>query len=417
MTSRDGSLLQLADRLWNGEIDTAQRHPFSFAGEAEEISDATFFVASFANSIAFRTGEGLLLVDTGSPFTGAEIRRTIRTWSNDPVTRIVYTHGHIDHVMGAHLYDEEAEESGAPAPRVYGHEAVGNRFERYVLTAGYNATINARQFGLPELRWPVDYRYPDETYRDELTLEVGDVSFRLRHARGETDDHTFVWVPERKVLACGDFFIWASPNAGNPQKAQRYPREWASALRDMAGLGAEILLPGHGLPVVGTDRVKACLIDSAILLEAIVEQTLSLMNDGAALDRILNEVEVPADLLEKPYLKPVYDEPAFIVRNIWRLYGGWYDGAPHRLKPATPRAVAAEVAELSGGASRLAERASLLVERGDLAVACHLIDLAIHAAPDDPQIASIRRTVYERRAESEISTMSKGIFSAAASDP
>ena len=42
----------------------------------------------------------------------------------------------------------------------------------------------------------------------------------------------------------------------------------------------------------------------------------------------------PAHLLERPYLRPVYDEPEFVVRNVYRLYGGWWDGNPANLKPA-----------------------------------------------------------------------------------
>src|SRR5207248_3349991 len=110
---------------------------------------------------------------------------------------------------------------------------------------------------VPDLAWPTNYRYPDDTYRDEMSLEVGGVLFELHHDRGETDDHTWTWIPEHRVLCCGDFFIWASPNAGNPQKVQRYPSEWAAALRKMAGLGPEVLLPGHGFPIVGADRVAA----------------------------------------------------------------------------------------------------------------------------------------------------------------
>src|SRR5205814_916873 len=82
---------------------------------------------------------------------------------------------------------------------------------------------------------------------------------------------------------CGDFFIWASPNAGNPQKVQRYPKEWAVALRQMAGLGAEALLPGHGLPVIGADRVTQALTDAAELLEFLHDQTVAMMNEGARL--------------------------------------------------------------------------------------------------------------------------------------
>ena len=164
------------------------------------------------------------------------------------------------------------------------HENVPRRFARYALTAGYNGVINARQFGLPELAFPTDFRAPDETYTDELSLEVGGERFELHHAKGETDDHTWTWVPGRRILCCGDLFIWATPNAGNPQKAQRHPREWAQALRQMAELDAEMMLPGHGPPLVGADRVQAALTDTAALLESLVEQTLALMNEGAPLD-------------------------------------------------------------------------------------------------------------------------------------
>ena len=139
------------------------------------------------------------------------------------------------------------------------HEAIGERFERYVLTAGYNAVINQRQFKAPGLRWPTEYRMPDETYRDAMTITVGGETFELHHDRGETDDATWVWCPARKVLFAGDMFIWASPNCGNPQKVQRYARDWAIAFRKMIALEPEVLLPGHGLPIIGADRVRQAL--------------------------------------------------------------------------------------------------------------------------------------------------------------
>ncbi len=182
---------------------------------------------------------------------------------------------------------------------------------------------------------------------------MGGERFELHHAKGETDDHTWTWVPGRRVLCCGDLFIWATPNAGNPQKAQRHPRDWAQALRAMSELDAEMMLPGHGPPVMGAERVQAALADTAGLLESLVEQTLALMNEGAPLDRIIHSVRAPQELLDRPYLRPIYDEPEFIVRNLWRLYGGWYEGDPSRLKPAPAAELAAELAALAGGAGRL----------------------------------------------------------------
>ena len=73
------------------------------------------------------------------------------------------------------------------------------------------------------------------------------------------------------------------------------------------------------------------------------------------------------------------------MRNIWRLYGGWYDGDPSHLKPAPdgrarPRA---RRPRRRRGAAR-ATRAREVAAAGDLRLAGHLAELAAQAAPDDP---------------------------------
>jgi alkyl sulfatase BDS1-like metallo-beta-lactamase superfamily hydrolase len=115
-------------------------------------------------------------------------------------------------------------------------------------------------------------------------------------------------------------------------------------------------------------------------------------------------------LLDRPYLQAIYDEPEFVVRNIWRLYGGWYDGDPSHLKPAPAAVLAREIADLAGGASRLAERAREL-SASDPRLAGHLAELAAQAAPDDKGVHAVRAEVFGARAKGEASTMSKGIFS------
>ncbi|MGH2793242.1 MAG: alkyl sulfatase dimerization domain-containing protein, partial [Actinomycetota bacterium] len=360
-----GDLLETADRLWRGEIGIEDRFPFAAGGEHVEVADRTLFVASFANVSTFATDEGLLLVDTGAVFVAQSVHHVVRGWTDLPLHTAVYSHGHVDHVFGVPVFEQE----GRGPARVIAHEAMPARFRRYVLTAGFNSWINRRQFGVDQLEWPTEYRYPDVTYRDTLTVELGGETFELHHARGETDDHTWTWVPGRKVLCTGDFVIWASPNAGNPQKVQRYPSEWATALREMASLGAEVLLPGHGLPIVGADRIRQTLTDTADLLEHIHDETVRMMNDGARLDDIVHTVRPPEHLIERPYLRPVYDDPEFIIHNVWRLYGGWFDGNPATLKPASETELARELATLAGGPRVLAERARVLAAEGSLRLA------------------------------------------------
>jgi alkyl sulfatase BDS1-like metallo-beta-lactamase superfamily hydrolase len=160
--------------------------------------------------------------------------------------------------------------------------------------------------------------------------------------------------------------------------------------------------------------VRRALVETAELLESLVAQTLEIMNDGGTLEDALASVRAPAALLARPYLRPIYDEPEFIVHNVWRLYGGWWDGDPSHLKPARARALALEWASLAGGARRLADRATELASSGDLALACHLVETAWLAAPDDRGIAQLRADVYTRRVRAETSLMARGIFSAAA---
>ena len=428
-------ILELADRLWRGAVPASEYHPFSHLGGLTEIGDGVAFVPSFANVSAFATPDGLVLVDTGSSFAAAAVHSELRRWSGQRLNTAVYSHGHIDHVFGMPAWEAESAESGWPAPVVVAHEALPLRFDRYLLTTGYNEVVNRRQFGLENLRWPTEYRYPDHTYRDELRLEVGGRTFLLRHEKGETDDHTVTWVADARVLCCGDLFIWASPNAGNPQKVQRYPREWADALRRMIALRPEYLLPGHGLPVAGADRVRQALADTAELLDALVDQTLEVMNRGGRLDDAIHSVRPPAGLESRPYLRPVYDEPEFIVRNVWRLYGGWWDGNPATLKPASERALATELAELAGGPAALADRAQALAEQAlagadgqdsgrdrdgavdqALRLAGHLAELARLAAPGDPAIGEIHRRVFSARADASTSTMAQGVFRWAAQE-
>jgi alkyl sulfatase BDS1-like metallo-beta-lactamase superfamily hydrolase len=413
-----GEILDLAEALWQGETDTYTHHPLGRPHGIEEIADKTWFHKGLACTVIRETDEGLIIVDPAAYFDVDAKFEAVRSVTGARLHTAIYTHGHVDHAFGVPRYAEEARANGWPLPLAIAHEAVLPRFQRYLATVDWNAIINLRQFrgGTGEPMWPTDYLPPDTTYSDRLTIQVGGVSARLRHARGETDDHTWVYFPDTRVLCPGDLFIWAVPNAGNPQKVQRYAREWALALREMAALNPAILAPGHGVPIIGEDRVREALENTASLLESLHEQTLAFMNQGRSLDTVIHAVQAPENLLALPYLHPVYDEPEFIVRNIWRFYGGWYDGMPSHLKPAPEQAQAEEIARLAGGAERLAARAEELATQGDLRLACHLADWARLAAPENAEVARVVQGVYEARAEAEPSTMAMGIYRTAAQD-
>jgi alkyl sulfatase BDS1-like metallo-beta-lactamase superfamily hydrolase len=391
--------------------------------ELSVLDDGVAFVESFSNVVVFRTDEGLVLFDASSVFTGRGITASLRAWADDPIHSLVYTHGHVDHVGGSGALVADGEARGHAAPRVIGHENVPVRFDRYRYTDGWNLAINARQFGpgfggksrdgRPVPFLPDNTAECTDTFRDRLDVSVGGLDLELHHARGETDDHTWAWIPSHKAVAVGDFVAWVFPNAGNPQKVQRYPGEWAAALRAMLAHEPELLLPAHGLAVAGRERVATVLGDLATALETLVADVVGAMNEGATLDEIVHSVRVADDLVRRPWLRPIYDEPEFVVRNVWRLYGGWWDGDPAHLKPPPAGALAVEVAALVGGTDVLARRAQELSEAGDHRLAGQLIELAAQAT-DDAGVWRLRAQLYRARAESETSLMAKGVFTEAA---
>lgn len=403
----------LFERLWNGAAAMEEWTAAVSGGTAKPVAEDIIAIHTgylFGNATAICTSDGLVLVDTGSRETASQTLATLRQWNNGPVHTVIYTHGHIDHTWGARLLDQEADARGTARPRIIAHRNVLNRFERYDVTHALNSLVMGRQFNQPGYTFPDNHRRPDQVYDDALSLIIGGVRVELTHGRGETDDATFVWLPEKRILMSGDFVIWVFPNAGNPRKVQRFAPDWAAALRRMQGLAPAVLIPGHGPVVFGEKRAAQLLSDGAAVLESLVTQTTELMNKGASLDEILHTVSAPQSLLGKPYLLPKYDDPEFVVRNIWHLYAGWFDGNPAHLKPAPSAELANEIAALAGGVERVAERATALAEAGQTRLAAHLIELASTAAPAAAEIQAERAKVYARCAAAETSLIGKAIF-------
>jgi alkyl sulfatase BDS1-like metallo-beta-lactamase superfamily hydrolase len=418
------TIRELAEEHWQGRGELVHAHhpvqPIhvhhddgTHTTASEEIDEGLLTLKSIASVNALDTGDGLVMLDTGGAFDRRTVYDAVRAWRPDaPVRAAVYSHHHVDHVLGTALFDAEAAAQGWERPVVYAHEDLPAHFRRYEQTGGWNTAINRRQFAIdvPQFSWPSEYRDPDVTYSKQLNFNRGDLTFELHHARGETDDATWTWVPERKVLHPGDLFIWALPNAGNPQKVQRYLSDWGAALRQMAALRPEILLAGHGLPIFGADRIVAALTDTAELLESVESQTLAIMNQGKNLDTCLHEVTVPAHLADKPYLQAVYDHPQFLIRNVWRRYGGWWDGEPDNLLPSPRVEQATEWVTLAGGVDTVLARAEQVLAAGDPRLACHLVEFAALAAPDNADVWNVRARVYAEHSSQHTSSMARNLL-------
>jgi glyoxylase-like metal-dependent hydrolase (beta-lactamase superfamily II) len=344
------------DRYFTGEFKAIQAAPRTW-----------FILADYVNLAAYETDAGLLLVDTGTAESAETVYELIRKETDAPLHTVVFTHGHLDHAFGLKPWIEAGER-----PRIIAHENVARRFRTYMRTAPLNSHINSVQFGIDDaISWPQrteEFTWPDTVYQDRLTLSLGGERFELYHAKGETDDATWVWAADRNIVSVGDLLAGILPNCGNPQKVQRYPEEWADALEAIASVGPELLLPGHGKLVEGADVIR-----------------------------------------KHWYIDPLYDRPEFIARNVIRKYGGWWNGYSADLMAAPMPQRAAEIVQLSGGVDKLVARARELKD-SDPALACHLAEWAALGAPESREAHECAIEVFEARAEDEIALMARGIF-------
>ena len=147
----------------------------------------------------------------------------------------------------------------------------------------------------------------------------------------------------------------------------------------MIDLGPSCSCPPTVCPIAGRARIATVLDNTATLLEHLLSETLAMMNAGATLDEIVHTVRVPDDLADLPYLRATYDEPEFVVRNIWRLYGGWYDGNPARLKPPADADSPPRSRRWPGERTPSPTGPVRVAAGGDLRLACQLAEWAAGA--------------------------------------
>jgi glyoxylase-like metal-dependent hydrolase (beta-lactamase superfamily II) len=221
-------------------------HPFV------EVADRCF-VARYRQwdvSVGLVAGsEGAMVIDTrASSQQGREIVRDAEALGlGIPITRVVNTHVHFDHSFG---------NAAMPEARIVAHASVGRRWRDD--ESRIKAVFRADPGDGPEYGYTAadvqdllttSVRGPDDTFREETRIVLGDREVMLAHSgRGHTDGDIAIRVPDAGVTFLGDLIEEsATPSLGGDS----YPLDWPDTLlRIIAALPpGEVVVPGHGTRV------------------------------------------------------------------------------------------------------------------------------------------------------------------------
>jgi cyclase len=155
------------------------------------------------NSIVFITTTGVVVVDTKNPGWGQPLLDGIKTVTDKPITTIINTHTHGDHVSGNVEFPANVE--------VVTHENTKKNME-----AMRPASFVAPAAGGPPPNIFVQNNgrgMPKRTYKDSLTIGRGADQIELHYfGRAHTNGDTFVLFPSLRVMHAADVF----PNQGPP---------------------------------------------------------------------------------------------------------------------------------------------------------------------------------------------------------
>ena len=268
------------------------------------------------NTVFVVNERDVVVVDTNvSPQSARATIGALRKITDKPVSHVVNTHWHDDHIAGNQVYRD-----AFPGVRFVGHvrtrgeletTGAGNRkasreggpgFAKHLRRlvadgqslAGGAITEEERAAYASDAslveRYSADAAtleivFPDLAVDGTLVLERGERTIEIRHlGRGHTASDLVVWLPKERIAVVGDLVSWPVPLVGTTS----HPADFAGALDALLALQASVFVPGHG-PVMKDDAYVRLV---ARLLASIRDQTAAAVARGETLDQARKSVDL-----------------------------------------------------------------------------------------------------------------------------
>ncbi|MBK0392542.1 MBL fold metallo-hydrolase [Ramlibacter algicola] len=180
------------------------------------------------------TPAGVVVIDAlGSPALAREMLAAIRKITPQPVTHVVLTHYHADHVYGLQEYK-------AAGARIVAHQ----RGREYLNSDTARLRLEASRKDLaPWIDAQTQLVQADEWIDGPRELVVGGVRLQVVPVGpAHTVEDVVVYLPSEKVLFAGDLVF----RNRIPFVGQANSRHWIAALDQLLQFGAQVVVPGHG---------------------------------------------------------------------------------------------------------------------------------------------------------------------------
>ena len=180
------------------------------------------------------TPEGVVVIDAlGSPRLAERLTQAIRQLTDKPVTHVILTHYHADHIYGLQYF----KQLGA---QIIAHSAA----REYIQSDTTRLRLEASRTDLAPWIDGNTRIVPADVWIDGPTsLKVGGVVFDLVPVGpSHTPEDLAVFVPSENVLFAGDLFF----NGRLPFVGQANSRQWIESLERLLAFNARVVVPGHG---------------------------------------------------------------------------------------------------------------------------------------------------------------------------
>ena len=262
--------------------------------QVEKLTDTLYLLrGGGGNTAAFITANGVLLVDTKVSGWGQPIIQKLKTLTDKPVTTIVNTHTHFDHVNGNAEFP--------PTVEVVTSEPTKQYMEQW------NPVFGLQGDNPSPFKANGGVGLPKRTFKDTLSIGNGADQVDLYfHGPAHTGGDTWVVFRSARVMHAGDAF--AGKNApimdkNNGGSALRYADTIAKAAKTP---NVDRVITGHS-----TTMTIADLREFGEFNGDFVRDALAAKKAGKTIDQFVAEWNVPAKYTG-------YTNPPATNRGQWR---------------------------------------------------------------------------------------------------